>query len=127
MKYRDLVEFDPIESVVQLRAADERAEAERLVRTYVISERMADLLTRLVIPHLQYAKPADNRGLFIVGNYGTGKSHLMSVLSAAAEHADLAPALTNPAVAEAAGRSPAASRWCGPRSAPPLCPCATSC
>jgi hypothetical protein len=103
MKYRDLVQFDPIETVVQLRAADERAEAERLVRTYVISERMADLLTRLVIPHLQYTKAADNRGLFIVGNYGTGKSHLMSVLSAVAEHADLAAALTNPAVAEAAG------------------------
>jgi hypothetical protein len=45
MKYRDLVQFDPIETVVQLRAADERAEAERLVHTYVISERMADLLT----------------------------------------------------------------------------------
>ena len=103
MKYRDLVQFDPIETVVQLRAADERAEAERLARTYVISERMADLLTRLVIPQLQYTHPADNRGLFIVGNYGTGKSHLMSVLSAVAEHADLATALTNPAVAEAAG------------------------
>jgi hypothetical protein len=103
MKYRDLVQFDPIETVVQLRAADERAEAERLVRTYVISERMADLLTRLVFPHLQYTTPADNRGLFIVGNYGTGKSHLMSVLSAVAEHVDLAAALTNPAVAQAAG------------------------
>jgi hypothetical protein len=30
IKYRDLVQFDPIESVVQLRAADERAEAGRL-------------------------------------------------------------------------------------------------
>ncbi|MFQ5613684.1 MAG: DUF6079 family protein [Anaerolineae bacterium] len=103
MKYRDLVQFDPIETVVQLRAADQRAEAEHLVRTYVISERMADLLARLVIPQLQYTAPADNRGLFIVGNYGTGKSHLMSVLSAVAEHADLAAALTNPQVAEAAG------------------------
>lgn len=102
MKYRDLVQFDPIETVVQLRAADQRAEAEHLVRTYVISERMAELLTRLVIPQLQYTAPADNRGLFIVGNYGTGKSHLMSVLSGVAEHADLASALTNPQVAGAA-------------------------
>jgi hypothetical protein len=30
MKYRDLVQFDPIETVVQLRAADEREEAQRL-------------------------------------------------------------------------------------------------
>lgn len=102
MKYRDLVQFDPIESVVQLRAADERLAAERLVRTYVISERMAELLERLVMPQLQHTTPADNRGLFIVGNYGTGKSHLMSVLSAIAEHADLAAHLTHPGVAQAA-------------------------
>lgn len=102
MKYRDLIQFDPIESVVQLRAADERDEAERLVRTYVISDRMAELLERLVIPQLQHTEPADNRGLFIVGNYGTGKSHLMSVLSAVAEHGDLADHLTHAGVAKAA-------------------------
>src|SRR5262245_50124942 len=102
MKYRDLIQFDPIETVVQLRAADERAEAARLVSTYVISDRMAELLERLVIPQLQHTAPADNRGLFIVGNYGTGKSHLMSVLSAVAEHADLAAQLSHPQVASAA-------------------------
>ncbi|MBN1993961.1 MAG: ATP-binding protein, partial [Anaerolineae bacterium] len=102
MKYRDLVQFDPIETVVQLRAADERSEAERLVRTYVISNRMAELLERLVIPQLQHTDPADNRGLFIVGNYGTGKSHLMAVLSAVAEHGELAPHLTHAHVADVA-------------------------
>lgn len=102
MKYRDLVQFDPIETVVQLRAADAREEAERLVRTYVISDRMAELLEKLVFPQLQYTAPADNRGLFIVGNYGTGKSHLMSVLSAVAEHAELADAMTHARVANAA-------------------------
>jgi len=49
---------------------------------------MADILTRLAIPQLQFAEPGDNMGLLIVGNYGTGKSHLMSVLSAVAEHGD---------------------------------------
>ena len=34
MKYGELVQFDPIEDVVQLREADDRLEAERLVRTY---------------------------------------------------------------------------------------------
>ena len=53
----------------------------------------------LVFPQLQFAKPADNKGIFIVGNYGTGKSHLMAVISAVAEHADLAPRLTSPKVA----------------------------
>ena len=34
MKYRDLVQFDPIETVVQLRAADERAEAVRITNIH---------------------------------------------------------------------------------------------
>ena len=42
---------------------------------------MCQRLSEVVIPHLQYEKPHDNKGLLIVGNYGTGKSHLLSVLS----------------------------------------------
>jgi len=102
MKYRDLVQFEPIETVVQLREADDKGEAANLVRTYVISDRMADILVRLVIPQLQFTTPRDNKGLMIVGNYGTGKSHLMSVLSAVAEHGDLAASLTSEQVAQAA-------------------------
>ncbi len=109
MKYSDLIEFDPIESVIQLREADRVKDARRLVETFVISERMADTLAKQVFPHLQFEKPADNKGLLIVGNYGTGKSHLMALISAIAEHEKLAGAATNPAVAEAAG--PIAGRF----------------
>ena len=38
MKYGDLIQFDPIESVVQLRDADKSSAAHTLVNTYVISE-----------------------------------------------------------------------------------------
>ncbi len=102
MKYGELIQFDPIESVVQLRTADEEQIARTLVATYVISTEMAERLTGLVIPQLRFDLSADNKGILIVGNYGTGKSHLMSVLSAIAEHAGLAAALTHPQVAEAA-------------------------
>ena len=102
MKYSDLIQFEPIESVIQLREADEAADARRLVETFVISDRMAELLTDLVFPQLQFEKPADNKGLLIVGNYGTGKSHLMALISAIAEHAELASAATNGSVAEQA-------------------------
>ena len=102
MKYSDLIQFDPIESVVQLRDADVEAEARRLVATYVISDRMAEILTQNVFQQLQFGTPADNRGLLVVGNYGTGKSHLMAVISAVAERADLAAKLTNEAVAGSA-------------------------
>src|SRR5690606_39540129 len=81
MKYADLIQFEPIETVVQLRDSDEVDTARQMVRTYVISEEMAEKLTSIVIAQLQFDQPADNKGLLIVGNYGTGKSHLMSVIS----------------------------------------------
>ncbi len=102
MKYEDLIQFDPIETVVQLRDADETEAAHRLVSTYVISDEMAEKLTAVVFPQLQYDTPADNKGILVVGNYGTGKSHLMSVISGVAEHEDLAAALTHPGVSEQA-------------------------
>ncbi len=102
MLYRNLVQFDPIETVVQLRTADDKDEAVHLVQTYVISDRMADQLVNLVFPQLQIDRPIDNKGVLIVGNYGTGKSHLMSVLSALAEHADLPKLIRNPTVRDAA-------------------------
>jgi hypothetical protein len=37
MLYRDLVQFDRIETVSQLREADRKEEARRLVRTYVVT------------------------------------------------------------------------------------------
>ena len=104
MKYRDLIQFEPIESVVQLRDADEASAARRLVETYVISEEMAEKLRGLVFPQLQFEQPTDNKGLLVVGNYGTGKSHLMSVISALAEHPDLASSLNNADVADVAGK-----------------------
>lgn len=85
MKYRELIQFDPIIDVVQLQEANKAKDAERLVRTYVLSKQMANRLIDVVVPNLQYEKPADNKGLLVVGNYGTGKSHLMSVLTTIAE------------------------------------------
>ncbi|MDD4616709.1 MAG: DUF6079 family protein, partial [Alphaproteobacteria bacterium] len=95
MKYGDLIQFDPIESVVQLRDADKSSAALRLVNTYVISEEMAVRLTQLVIPQMQFDHPVDNKGLLVVGNYGTGKSHLMSVVSSLAADASLLEGLNN--------------------------------
>ncbi len=102
MKYAELVDFDPIESVVELRAADKSDQAKRLVQTFVISDRMAEILRTVVFPQLQFTTPTDNKGLLVVGNYGTGKSHLMAVISALAEHAELVTELANDAVADAA-------------------------
>ena len=104
MTYRDLIQFEPIETVVQLRDADHESAAQRLASTYVVSSEMAEKLTAVLIPQLQFDRPADNKGFLVVGNYGTGKSHLMSVVSAVAERGELVEALTNREVAAAAGR-----------------------
>ena len=40
MTYRDLIQFEPIETVVQLRDADHESAAHRLVATYVVSNEM---------------------------------------------------------------------------------------
>lgn len=102
MKYGDLIQFEPIETVVQLREGDATDKARGLVSTYVISEEMGEKLTGIVIPQLQFDRPTDNKGILVVGNYGTGKSHLMLVISAVAEYPDLAASLHNPKVATAA-------------------------
>ncbi|MEP1704865.1 MAG: DUF6079 family protein, partial [Marinobacter sp.] len=102
MKYGELIQFDPIESVVQLRDAGKSTAALQLVNTYVISEEMAERLTQLVIPQMQFEHPVDNKGLLVVGNYGTGKSHLMSVVSSLAADASLVDGLKNEEVRAAA-------------------------
>src|SRR4051812_22667197 len=101
MKYSELVSFEPIESVVQLEQADSLAAVRQLVQTFVISDRMAEQLTELVIPNVQFQSPADNKGVLVVGNYGTGKSHLLSLVSGLAEHADLVKAVRDESVAKA--------------------------
>ena len=101
MTYGDLIQFEPIETVVQLRDADRESAARQLVTTYVVSREMAEKLATVVIPQIQFDQPADNKGFLVVGNYGTGKSHLMSVISAIAERAELLESVS-PGVAGAA-------------------------
>ena len=59
MKYGDLVQFDPIESVVQLRSAEGTSTAANLVKTFVISDEMADRLADIVFAQLSFDQQAD--------------------------------------------------------------------
>lgn len=102
MRYGDLIQFESIESVIQLLDANRPDEARKLVATYVISDEMAGRLTEKMIPQLSFDGEVDHMGVLVVGNYGTGKSHLMSVLSLVAENAEYLPAIRHPKVANAA-------------------------
>ena len=102
MRYSDLIQFEPIESVIQLLDANRPDEAKKLVATYVMSDDMAERITKQMIPQLSFDESVDHMGVLVVGNYGTGKSHLMSVLSLVAEDAAYLPMIRHPKVATAA-------------------------
>ncbi|SPC39242.1 DUF6079 family protein [Latilactobacillus fuchuensis] len=100
MLYKDLVSFEPIDSVIQLTDANSTDKAIQLLETFVISDRMAETINEMVFKQLQFTKPEDNKGLLIVGNYGSGKSHLMSVISTIAEHEGSSKYISHEKVAE---------------------------
>lgn len=82
MKYSELISFKPIESTIQLLETADKSVAQDMVRTYVMSDTMAENLKATVIDQLQMEEVVDNKAIMIVGNYGTGKSHLMSIIAA---------------------------------------------
>ena len=102
MKYGELIQFDPIESVVQLRDADKSSAAQHQLTLFL--KEMAERLIQLVFPQMQFEQQVDNKGLLVVGNYGTGKSHLMSVVSSLAADASLLNVLNHSGVAELQSR-----------------------
>lgn len=100
MKYSELIEFRPIEDVIQLKSADDALKSREYVRSYVMSDRMAKILRAAVVDQLKL-DAVESKGILVVGNYGTGKSHLMSVLAAVANDVDNLPLLNNKNFAEA--------------------------
>ena len=53
MKYSELISFNPIEDVIQLTTADNADKAREYVKTYVMSDAMAESLQAPVIDQLQ--------------------------------------------------------------------------
>lgn len=95
MKYSELLTFNPIEDIIQLKSADDEDKAREYVSTYVMPDSMAEKLDYTIAEQLQIDEIINNKGMFLVGNYGTGKSHLMSVITAVANNADYLSELTN--------------------------------
>lgn len=103
-KYGELIQFEPVTTIIKLKEAAELDRAQQLVASYVISDKMSQKLADIIIPQLQFEESVDNKSLWVVGNYGSGKSHLMSVISAVAEFPELAQFITNEKVREAASK-----------------------
>ena len=89
MRYGDLFTLNPITTVIQLNLADQKEEARELVARFVFTPTLAEQFETLLLPQLTFGGQVEGKGIFVVGNYGTGKSHVMSLVSSIAEHADL--------------------------------------
>lgn len=100
MKYSDLLNFSPIDSVIQLTSANDKKIAADLVKSYCMSDGMAEKLKINMLSQLNLEEVVDNKGVLLVGNYGTGKSHLMSLISAVACDAENLKYLRNQQFAE---------------------------
>jgi len=111
MKYSDLICFDPIEreDIIKLTDTNDTAKAEKLVKSYVMSEHMAAQIHAHMLSQFKFEDAVNNKGVFLVGNYGTGKSHLMSVISAVASDEKYLASMQNQQFAEKA--KPIAGRF----------------
>lgn len=89
MKYKELLNFEPITEVVKFSQTSESAYQQSLVKTFVFSDTFKKYLIPLMIRNLDFNYSGESFGLQVVGNYGTGKSHLMSLVSLLAEDATL--------------------------------------
>lgn len=89
MKYSELIHFEPITEVVKFSETHKSDYQKNLVKTFVFSETFKNHLIPLIVRNLDFTYTGESFGLQVVGNYGTGKSHLMSLVSLIAEHEEL--------------------------------------
>lgn len=89
MKYKELISFDPITEIIKFSRTDDSEYQKSIVKNYVFSEAVKKYLLPTMIKNLDYFNSEESFGIQVVGNYGTGKSHLMSLVSLVAEDKSL--------------------------------------
>lgn len=95
MQYKQLIQFEPITTIIELVKAGDLSFAETVVRTFVFSKKMQEDIREVIIKNLNTDPSYETKGIQVVGSYGTGKSHLMSLVSVIAENADLLKQIQN--------------------------------
>ncbi|MCQ2258857.1 MAG: DUF6079 family protein [Bacteroidaceae bacterium] len=95
MKYKDLIQFDPIEEVIKFNQLQSEDYRHSLVRNFVFSNTYEKTIIPEICRDLDYTSSTETFGLQIVGDFGTGKSHLMSLFSLIAEDENLLQFIKN--------------------------------
>lgn len=91
MKYRELIQFDPIEEIIKFHKLSNENYRHSLIKTFVFSNTYEMAIIPNICRELDYTSSNETFGLQIVGDFGTGKSHLMSLFSLIAEDETLLP------------------------------------
>lgn len=91
MKYKDLIQFDPIDEIIKFGQLDNEDYRAKLVKNFVCSNTFETYIIPQICAKLDLHASSETKGIQIVGNYGTGKSHLMSLFSIIAENRDYLP------------------------------------
>ena len=87
MKYKDLIQFESVDEIIKFDKLDDDNYRDRLVKTFVCSDAFENFIIPRICRELDLDSTQETRGIQVVGNYGTGKSHLMSLFSIIAEDA----------------------------------------
>lgn len=103
MKYKELIQFDPINEVVKFDRLGDDDYRRSLVKNFVFSDTYEKIIIPELCKNLDYTASYDTFGIQIVGNYGTGKSHLMSLFSLIAENQDYLPLVQSDKARKALG------------------------
>lgn len=84
MKYSDILQFEAITDVIQLDKLGNNDYRDNVIRTFVYPDYFLETIIPEIVKNLKFGGK-DKKGIQIIGNYGTGKSHLMSLVSLIAE------------------------------------------
>ena len=96
MKYGELIQFDPIDEIIKFDKLESDDYKAKLVKNFVCSKAFEERIIPQICSKLDLAAKMETQGIQIVGNYGTGKSHLMSLFSIIAENADYLDMVQSP-------------------------------
>ena len=100
MKYKDLIQFESVDEIIKFDKLNDGDYRDRLVKTFVCSNAFENFIIPRICRELDLDSTQETRGIQVVGNYGTGKSHLMSLVSLVAEDKTYLDAITNPKAKE---------------------------
>lgn len=88
MKYKELIKFEPVNEIIKFNRLDSSDYRKSLIETFVFSKSYERHFIPLICKQLDfdnYQPNEETKGIQVVGSYGTGKSHLMSLFSIIAE------------------------------------------